>query len=628
MKSGTVSAIVSSDPEGTVALMETLSSRSSASRYKHLYKLDVRVNERSIDTHQYSYRKRVTYFPSGYAILPPKSTVREALTFHAMMGRMSERSSKRIVDKILTNLKLTEKADRLIQELSLTERARARVGLALVSRPAALLLDLPLFGLDVYEAFQTITVLKQVAVDLNIAVLISVTQPSSEVLFALDKVTFLSKGSVIYSGRPDGVVHYFYQLGYSCPPSYSPSDFLLFLVEVVPPEEHDRLVSSWQWHVGNALDMEQQMMNEDDVDDEIDKGVANISTVTFGDGEAPPMTENLDRFRSAAGFTDLVSIDAQSTARVKKDTKTLSFFGEQKRGWNSSNRVSFFKQFLLLYKRELLFLRRSWGAFLVRFSLLAILCGLISLLIYQIGTEARTSILNPGSTPAADIETHMNNYYGAIAVMVILALFGQVEGISVAIPSIRLLFLAENSFANFYGLIVFFLTQFLVELPLLLLHAVTQVSIAFWTVGFAGSYIQWVGIVFCTAVATNSVGWVISCVSRNPLVALQLIPVVILPQLLFSGLLTDVELIPTWLRWMEYLCYLKYCINLAFLIEVDPYMKMTPVPTPVQNLADQNSINPDNVGPYVSLVVLIIVGCRMMAAFAIVFFRKRRYLKL
>ena len=55
VQSGTVSAIVSSEPAGTVALLETLSDRGYASRYKHLLKLDVRVNDRVVDTHRHSY---------------------------------------------------------------------------------------------------------------------------------------------------------------------------------------------------------------------------------------------------------------------------------------------------------------------------------------------------------------------------------------------------------------------------------------------------------------------------------------------------------------------------------------------------------------------------------------------
>ena len=642
MKSGTVSAIVSSDVLGTVALLETLSNRTSASRYRHLYKLDVRLNDKFVDTHQFTYRRRVTYLPTGDAILPAMLTVREALIFHARMSRMSSRGSHRTADKLVANLKLANQEHKLISELTLPEKARARVAIALVSRPAALLLDSPLFGLDVYEAFQTIAVLKQVAVDLNIAVLVSVSQPSSEVLFTLDKVTFLSKGAVVYAGKPNRIVPYFLQLGYSCPKSYSPSDFLLFLLEVIPVEEHDRLVSSWGWQVGNALDQEMQtnetpgMLNAEPdeaisspssprsqpLSPKIMADLTAIERIVESDDEGDEEDEEEAAENGAAAAANLFS----PPVKEKPANRVASFFGDRK---SSSSRVNFFHQFWLLYKRELVFLRRSWGTVVVRLLLLSVLCGVIALMLYSIGDSAQQALGQDASKLTPDeISNRMNNYYGAISVMVIIALFGQVEGISVAIPSIRLLFLAEHAFASFYGSFVFFLAQLLIELPLTFVHALIQVSIVYWIVGFVGSWIDWVSVVFCAAVATSSLGWLISCISRTPLVALQLIPIVLLPQLLFSGLLTDLEMIPSWLKWMEYLCYLKYCINLGFLVEAEQYMSMNPVPTPIQFLADQNSIKSVNISTYVWLIVFITVGCRLLALFALYYYRTRRYLKL
>ena len=87
-------------------------------------------------------------------------------------------------------------------------------------------------------------------------------------------------------------------------------------------------------------------------------------------------------------------------------------------------------------------------------------------------------------------------------------------------------------------------------------------------------------------------------------------------------------MIPSWLKWMEYLCYLKYCINLGFLVEAEQYMSMNPVPTPIQFLADQNSIKSVNISTYVWLIVFITVGCRLLALFALYYYRTRRYLKL
>jgi ABC-type multidrug transport system ATPase subunit len=647
VKSGTVSAVIASDRAATIALMETISNRGYASRYKHLLKLDVRVNDRIIDTHLYSYKKRVTYLPTGDAILPARSTVYESLMFHARMSRMNARTSHKAVEKILSNLKLKDQRNRLINDLSLPEKARARVGIALVSRPAALLLDSPLFGLDVYEAYQTLAVLKQVAIDLNIAVLISIDQPSSEVLFDLDQVSFISKGAVVYAGPPDGIVSYFYQLGYSCPPSYSPSDFLLFLFEVVPDEEHHRLVSSWQWHVGNnssSMFMNLPSLNEEEMtirrsrsrplpDDVMSEISSRIESVSDADDELPG---SLKSPRAAGSGLMVDSFIVQPDAVPEGDEQSEApssprsplgspvskgFFGEK---GGPGHRPRVITQFGQLYIRELRFLARSWRGIAIRFALLLVLCVMVSLMLYQIGTAANEAIMQTGQLTVEEKDSRIDNYYGAIAVMVMLSIFGQVEGVSVTIPSIRKLFSAEHSFSDFYGSLSFFVAQLLIELPLTFINSIIQVSAAYWIVGFQGSYAAWLGIVFCTSVATSSVGWLISSTSKSPLVALQLIPVVFLPQLLFSGLLTDVQLIPPWLNWLEYLCYLKYCLNLAFLIECDDYLHMNPVPAEISKLANQNSINEDKTRLYVSIVVLIIVGCRLIAAFALWRFRAVR----
>jgi ABC-type multidrug transport system permease subunit len=167
-----------------------------------------------------------------------------------------------------------------------------------------------------------------------------------------------------------------------------------------------------------------------------------------------------------------------------------------------------------------------------------------------------------------------------------------------------------------------------VELPLTFINATIQVCVLYWTVGFDGNFIDWVALVFATAVATSSVGWLISSLTSSPLTALRLIPIVLLPQLLFSGLLTDVDLIPSWLNWMEYLCYLKYCINIAFLVEMQQYLSMNPVPEAVQSLADQNSIDREQITLYVGIVIVIIVLCRLVAALALYRYRTTQYLKL
>jgi hypothetical protein len=563
---------------------------------------------------------------------------------------LSKNTSYRMVRKIIKNLKLEHCQHTRIENLTVPEKARTRVAIALVSRPSALLLDNPLSGLDVFEAFQTVSVLRQVAVDLNTAVLITIDQPSSEVLFALDDVTFISRGSVVFSGNPMDIVSYFLQMGYECPPSYSPSDYLLFLLEVVPPEEHDRLVSSWQWHKGNelidgehapTLEALMQGIRTNRVEDEENVGDERMvetpkSPVASSPRSPPIVSRAIDLIESLADddkrpdYPPSPSSPSSMATPVSRigfglegniDTTAKSLEGGtrsvQKVAVVRNNRLNVFSQFFYLYLRDLKFFIRSIDSIIVRIALFAILSALVALMLFEIGTDA-IAALTISSTNVTTLDTTLNDYYGAISIMILLGLFGNVERVSVSIPAIRALFLAEHGMARLYGLFPFLLSQVCIELPITLFMSIVQMSISYWIIGFVGNYFVWVLIVFLGSAATSSIGWLICSLTYSPLTALQLVPVIVLPQILFSGLLIDIRLIPPWLSWMEYLCYLKYCINVA-LINETASLKDYPE---IQDLASQNYIDIDKTGTYVSIICIFIAGSRLLAAIALHYNRK------
>ena len=671
IKSGKVSGVVASgDSRSLVALLETISSSASLSgSYKVSARYDVRVNDRTVNTDSAAYRKRVTFLRRGDHILPCKSTPRESLLFHARFNKLLPKNSEKMVKKIIRNLKLENCQDMRISELTVPERARTRVAIALVSRPSALLLDNPLSGLDVYEAFQTVSVLRQVAVDLNTAVLITIDQPSSEVLFALDDVTFISRGSVIFSGSPADIVSYFLQLGYDCPPSYSPSDYLLFLLEVVPPEEHDRLVSCWQWHKGNELsetDLNhastlQSLMDgirenfyEDNNDQTVDERMVTTPPRSPTGSSPPPMSPAIvsrsvnpieriseddieqanfsaDDIKSPSSVSSMGTpvsrigfgmepISGCTTDNVRSiEGKPIAVrFGKQNPATVvRNNRLNVFAQFWFLYGRELKFFQRSVDSFFIRTVLFAILSALVALMLYHIATVAVNALNNTNETSSV-LDTTLNDYYGSISIMILLGLFGNVERVSVAIPAIRALFLAEHGMSRLYNLVPFLFAQICVELPVTLIMSIVQMSISYWIIGFVGNFFIWVLIVFLGSVATSSVGWLICSVTYSPLTALQLVPVIVLPQILFSGLLIDIRLIPPWLAWMEYLCYLKYCINVAVINETSSLQENQQI----KDLASQNYISLDKSGTYVSIICIFIVGARLLAAIALHYNKK------
>merc|ERR1711964_58184 len=55
----------------------------------------------------------------------------------------------------------------------------------------------------------------------------------------------------------------------------------------------------------------------------------------------------------------------------------------------------------------------------------------------------------------------------------------------------------------------------------------------------------------------------IGAIASNTEFALLGIPIIFVPQVLFSGAFVDLDTIPEWIRWAQWLCTLKYGVNLA-----------------------------------------------------------------
>jgi hypothetical protein len=87
-----------------------------------------------------------------------------------------------------------------------------------------------------------------------------------------------------------------------------------------------------------------------------------------------------------------------------------------------NSRLNFFAQFNFLYIREFKFFTRSIDSFIVRTALFAILSALVALMLFDIGTDAIGALTN--MMDASVLETTLNDYYGAISIMILLGLFG------------------------------------------------------------------------------------------------------------------------------------------------------------------------------------------------------------
>ncbi|RYG66873.1 ATP-binding cassette domain-containing protein [archaeon] len=177
--------------------------------------------------------------------LVPTATSREALAFSASMrlpATYSREKIRNIVEKLIGDLGLEGCADvmiggAMIKGISGGQRKRVSVGIELVTDPALLFLDEPTSGLDSYTAYSIVGMLRTLSNTTECTVLCTIHQPSSEVFFLFDSVIFMKAGRIFYQGPCKEVASVFGKLGYHCPHSYNPSDFVMTLTQTVSHEE-------------------------------------------------------------------------------------------------------------------------------------------------------------------------------------------------------------------------------------------------------------------------------------------------------------------------------------------------------------------------------------------------------
>ena len=112
----------------------------------------------------------------------------------------------------------------MIKAISGGERKRTSIGYELITDPSILLLDEPTSGLDSSTSLRIIRMLKKQSTDRGMGILMTIHQPSSDILFCFNRVIIMSDGYQIYNGPPSGMSKFFTPFGYNKPRFCNPAD--------------------------------------------------------------------------------------------------------------------------------------------------------------------------------------------------------------------------------------------------------------------------------------------------------------------------------------------------------------------------------------------------------------------
>lgn len=256
----------------------------------------------------------------------------------------------------------------------------------------------------------------------------------------------------------------------------------------------------------------------------------------------------------------------------------------------------FFTQIYWLGWREFITLRRNVAGTAAPFIIDGVLHLIFGLIFQGVGR---------GDPNDPD---ELNAHFGAIQFVYISAMFGSSSSALLTFPVERPLFLREYSNGT-YGALTYFISKIFVQSPMDLLKSIYTVCIIYWLMGLDGNLILHALALFLLGQIASSIALVLGSVTGDVQQANQFSPLVFVPQLLFSGFFIRLELIPQWLRWAQYLCGLKYSVNVGSIIE---FWEPCDVEACDELLAD-NDMYPDKVWVYVAIMIALYAGFRITA---------------
>ncbi|CAD8133308.1 unnamed protein product [Paramecium pentaurelia] len=250
--------------------------------------------------------------------------------------------------------------------------------------------------------------------------------------------------------------------------------------------------------------------------------------------------ENYSRYLELA----VTSFTTQQNGIIKR--KTQSTFGQE---------------FKMLFWRAKTHFWRS--PVLLRAKLIAafILSIFIGSLYWNVGDEMPNQ--SPELSKYSDVTKFLQNMNGACFMGGTGAFFSALHPMMMLFPVERDIFLKEEN-TKLYKIFPYFITKILVEIPSNISVSIILALILYWAFGFIWEFakvIQFILITIAVSLSGNGIGIFTGCLFPDPKRAAQLGPVIMLPIQLFGGQLVNLQSIPKWISWFQYVSPFKYFLE-------------------------------------------------------------------
>lgn len=128
-------------------------------------------------------------------------------------------------------------------------------------------------------------------------------------------------------------------------------------------------------------------------------------------------------------------------------------------------------------------------------------------------------------------------------------------------PLERGVFLKEEN-SKLYKTISYFIGRSLTDIPYLFLVPLIFSCITYWMTGLndskASNFFTFFLVLFVLALTGNSVGLLAGCAFPEQKATPGIMPMILMPLMLFSGFFSNRSKYPVYIGWLEYISPLKY----------------------------------------------------------------------
>jgi ABC-2 type transporter len=258
-------------------------------------------------------------------------------------------------------------------------------------------------------------------------------------------------------------------------------------------------------------------------------------------------------------------------------------------------------QIKLLFRRELIHMYRFPLPLYGRFGFTAILSSLIGMIFWKVGEASPADSFN------------LTSQFGALMILLMLALLGTAQPALLFFPEERPIFLREYS-TDHYSVLSYFVSRLFIEAMNTGIQIVIMVVLIYYMVSFQGSILIYLSTTYALAMSGTAMAVMLGVISGgNAKFAQQLLPLLFIPQLLFSGFFVSPALIPKILQWAQYICVLTYAVRMLVVTEFYNCSDNVTENRQCERLVENVRADPDDTSFYWIMLVTYFIVFRLLA---------------